>query len=386
MMGCSNFTSGYHANYSVPLTISVGILILGIIFGNVLVVISVITSRALKASQNLFLVSLACADILVATLVVPFSLAKELMGYWYFGRIWCEIYLALDVFFCTSSIVHLCAISLDRYWSVTRAIKYNLKRTPCRIKGTIVLVWLLAALISFPPLITMQKEEGKVDCPVCDVNEEKWYIIFSSIASFFAPCIIMITVYIRIYQIATKHARTQPGECQRENCHAENLRCNQGNIKDGGSEEDSEKPGEMNGVGVDDDPSSSESTDTTLCSLKKGLRISRVVQKPGDNPAELEVQCHGRRSRWKGRQNRERRFTFVLAVVMGAFVLCWFPFFFTYSLTALCETCTVPKTLFKLFFWFGYCNSSLNPVIYTVFNSDFRRSFRKILWRQKQRI
>uniref|UniRef100_A0A3B4ASE0 Alpha-2A adrenergic receptor n=1 Tax=Periophthalmus magnuspinnatus TaxID=409849 RepID=A0A3B4ASE0_9GOBI len=369
----------YHIYHTVPLTIAVAVLILVIVFGNVLVIISVITSHALRAPQNLYLVSLACADILVATMVVPFSFSNELMGYWFFGRIWCEIYLCLDVFFCTSSIVHLCAISLDRYWSVTQAIKYNLRRTPCRIKGNIVLVWLLAALISFPPLITMQKEEGKVECPICDINEEKWYILFSSTASFFAPCIIMITVYIRIYQIAKKHTRAQPGERQRENCNSEDVRCNQ-EIK--GREESEKSAGEVDGVGVDDDNSSSESTDTTLCSLKKGLRIGRVVPKPGESSPKLEVQWGGRRSRWKGRQNRERRFTFVLAVVMGAFVLCWFPFFFTYTLTALCESCSVPKTLFKLFFWFGYCNSSLNPIIYTVFNNDFRRSFKKILCRQ----
>ncbi|NXK18648.1 ADA2B protein, partial [Arenaria interpres] len=98
------------------------------------------------------LVSLAAADILVATLIIPFSLANELLGYWYFEKTWCEIYLALDVLFCTSSIVHLCAISLDRYWSVTRAIEYNAKRTPRRIKCSIFIVWTIAAVISLPPL------------------------------------------------------------------------------------------------------------------------------------------------------------------------------------------------------------------------------------------
>lgn len=63
----------------------------------------------------------------------------------------------------------------------------------------------------------------------------------------------------------------------------------------------------------------------------------------------------------------------------GVFVVCWFPFFFTYTLTAV--GCSVPRTLFKFFFWFGYCNSSLNPVIYTIFNHDFRRAFKKILCR-----
>uniref|UniRef100_A0A8C0IBS6 G-protein coupled receptors family 1 profile domain-containing protein n=1 Tax=Bubo bubo TaxID=30461 RepID=A0A8C0IBS6_BUBBB len=41
-----------------------GLLMLFTVFGNVLVIIAVFTSRALKAPQNLFLVSLASADIL----------------------------------------------------------------------------------------------------------------------------------------------------------------------------------------------------------------------------------------------------------------------------------------------------------------------------------
>uniref|UniRef100_A0A2K6SIZ4 Alpha-2A adrenergic receptor n=1 Tax=Saimiri boliviensis boliviensis TaxID=39432 RepID=A0A2K6SIZ4_SAIBB len=278
--------------YSLQVTLTLvclaGLLMLLTVFGNVLVIIAVFTSRALKAPQNLFLVSLASADILVATLVIPFSLANEVMGYWYFGKAWCEIYLALDVLFCTSSIVHLCAISLDRYWSITQAIEYNLKRTPRRIKAIIFTVWVISAVISFPPLISIEKKGGgdgqQPAEPRCEINDQKWYVISSCIGSFFAPCLIMILVY-----------------------------------------------------------------------------------------------GAAKASRWRGRQNREKRFTFVLAVVIGVFVVCWFPFFFTYTLTAV--GCSVPRTLFKFFFWFGYCNSSLNPVIYTIFNHDFRRAFKKILCR-----
>ncbi|XP_035519479.1 alpha-2A adrenergic receptor-like [Morone saxatilis] len=392
-MGCLNSTSEdetlpdkdpYTAQTSVPLTILVGMLILLIVFGNVMVVIAVITSRALRAPQNLFLVSLACADILVATLVMPFSLANELMGSWHFGKVWCEIYLALDVLFCTSSIVHLCAISLDRYWSVSQAIEYNLRRTPRRIKCTIFIVWVLAAIISFPPLITMKKDEGKEDRPECKINEEKWYIIFSSTASFFAPCVIMIMMYVRIYLIAKKRTRDPPGQRQKECGNLGNL-----DRKDG--EEGEVERGDIRGVNgpdVEEEPSSSDENETILCSLvkKRGMRTTNVAQvKPGETCPKPEVQPCVRVSRWKGRQYRERRFTFVLAVVMGVFVLCWFPFFFTYTLTALCDACCVPKTLFKMFFWFGYCNSSLNPVIYTIFNNDFRRSFKRILCKRYRR-
>ncbi|KAM7385474.1 hypothetical protein PAMP_001557 [Pampus punctatissimus] len=399
-MGCLNFTSGnetlpgrhpYAVQTSVPLTILVGILILLTVFGNVLVVIAVITSRALKAPQNLFLVSLACADILVATLVMPFSLANELMGYWYFGKVWCEIYLALDVLFCTSSIVHLCAISLDRYWSITQAIEYNLRRTPRRIKFTVFIVWVLAAIISFPPLITMKKDEGKEDSPECKINEEKWYIIFSSIASFFAPCVIMIMVYVRIYHIAKKRTRAPPGERQKENGNTEDTKCSLDPLerKDGEDKRVEVQDGrDVNGVDVDEELSSSDGNEITLCSLKRkrGMRTAKVTQvKPGETSPKPESQPCVRASRWKGRQYRERRFTFVLAVVIGVFGLCWFPFFFTYTLIAVCDACYVPETLFKMFFWFGYCNSSLNPVIYTIFNNDFRRSFKKILCKRDRR-
>nr|XP_008538974.1 PREDICTED: alpha-2A adrenergic receptor [Equus przewalskii] len=204
--------------YSLQVTLTLvclaGLLMLLTVFGNVLVIIAVFTSRALKAPQNLFLVSLASADILVATLVIPFSLANEVMGYWYFGKAWCEIYLALDVLFCTSSIAHLCAISLDRYWSITQAIEYNLKRTPRRIKTIIITLWVISAVISFPPLISIKKKGGGGDQqpaePRCEINDQKWYVISSCICSFFAPCLIMILVYVRIYQIAKRRTRVPP--------------------------------------------------------------------------------------------------------------------------------------------------------------------------------
>lgn len=400
----------YSLQISLPLTVLVGILILLTVFGNVLVVIAVFTSRALKAPQNLFLVSLASADILVATLVMPFSLANELMGYWYFGEVWCEIYLALDVLFCTASIAHLCAISLDRYWSITQAIEYNLKRTPRRIKCIIFIVWVIAAVISFPPLITMEKENSKEE-PECRINNDKWYVISSCIGSFFLPCVIMVLVYVRIYHIAKKRTRAPPGDRkqkqmaktatvaavnQKENnvgagdaedrlCHEKLNGEREIELKEGvgGAEENK---GEVNGVDLEESSSSDHKVNNP-CSIKKKAskgktKLSQI--KPGESDAQKRAPS-SKGSRWKGRQNREKRFTFVLAVVIGVFVICWFPFFFTYMLMTLCESCPVPNTLFKFFFWFGYCNSSLNPIIYTIFNNDFRRSFKKILCRRDTR-
>ncbi|XP_051983399.1 alpha-2C adrenergic receptor [Xyrauchen texanus] len=408
-----NSTSRYSLATIIGLAGLVSFLILFTIVGNVLVVIAVLTSRALKPPQNLFLVSLASADILVATLIIPFSLANELMGYWFFGKVWCDIYLALDVLFCTSSIVHLCAISLDRYWSVTQAVEYNLKRTPNRVKGMIVVVWLIAAVISFPPLITMDRNnEGKESEPQCQLNDHTWYILYSSIGSFFAPCVIMILVYIRIYQVAKTRTRNMSEKrrdtdggtgtprlengLSREDSRRENGHCASpasgehrtgeddpdAELEDSSSSDEKAKQMQNETVPTRKDRRSSRKNSS---SSKHSSRKSRASSKSLD----LFSSRRKRRntiSRKKISQAREKRFTFVLAVVMGVFVVCWFPFFFSYSLHGICrEPCSINDTLFKFFFWIGYCNSSLNPVIYTIFNQDFRRAFQKILCRSWKR-
>lgn len=395
---------GYSSAGTASIAGLVSFLILFTVVGNILVVVAVLTSRALKAPQNLFLVSLATADILVATLVMPFSLANELMGYWYFGRVWCGIYLALDVLFCTSSIVHLCAISLDRYWSVTQAVEYNLKRTPKRVKGIIVLVWLISAFISSPPLMSIDSNNDTSAQPQCEINDESWYILSSSVASFFAPCLIMVLVYIRIYQVAKTRTRNMsekdprpdgatvqtdnglskansPPQCERENGHCQ---CpptpSQRTVTTGPQTEDAELDDSSSSEGKGRKREQQRSGEKRPPESKQSARVSRVSNKSIDLFASRRKRRQSSSARKKVSQAREKRFTFVLAVVMGVFVVCWFPFFFSYSLYGLCrDSCRIPDPLFKFFFWIGYCNSSLNPAIYTIFNRDFRRAFQKIL-------
>ncbi|XP_054854837.1 alpha-2C adrenergic receptor [Eublepharis macularius] len=370
----------------------VGFLIVFTIVGNVLVVLAVLSSRALRAPQNLFLVSLACADILVAALVMPFSLANEVMGGWAFGRAWCSAYLALDVLFCTSSIVHLCAISLDRYWSVTQAVEYTRKRTPGRIKAAILLVWLLSALISFPPLLPGSHAAPEAGAPArCRLNDETWYILCSCLGSFFAPCLIMGLVYVRIYRVAKLRTRTlsekrPPPDAPSQ---AEN---GPGNGRSGRDSRGWKAP-ELEDVELEESsPSESRRRRSgDEARARGGASAAFSFSKRSSGRAVDFWASHRRRRSGSvcqraASQAREKRFTFVLAVVMGVFVVCWSPFFFSYSLYGICrEACQVPETLFKFFFWIGYCNSSLNPVIYTIFNQDFRRSFKHILFGRRRR-
>ena len=109
------YPSGYSRTGIILTSFFVTVIMILIVVGNMLVCIAIATEKSLKTVQNWFIASLAVSDFLVGLIIMPFSLAKEVMGYWIFGRFWCEMHSALDVFLCTASINSLCLISLDRW-------------------------------------------------------------------------------------------------------------------------------------------------------------------------------------------------------------------------------------------------------------------------------
>ena len=124
-----------------------------VIVGNCLVILAVFISTKLRTVTNLFIVSLAVADLMVGIAVLPFSATWEIFEIWIFGELWCSIWLAVDVWMCTASILNLCAISLDRYVAVTRPVTYPSIMSSKKAKLLIGAVWILSFLICFPPLV-----------------------------------------------------------------------------------------------------------------------------------------------------------------------------------------------------------------------------------------
>ncbi len=85
----------------------------------------------------------------------------QVFSIWVFGRIWCSIWLAVDVWTCTASILHLVVISLDRYIAVTKPITYPNIMTSKRAKMLILGAWVLSFVICFPPLVGWREEEDE---------------------------------------------------------------------------------------------------------------------------------------------------------------------------------------------------------------------------------
>ncbi|CAK6969570.1 -hydroxytryptamine receptor 1B-like [Scomber scombrus] len=75
---------------------------------------------------------------------------------------------------------------------------------------------------------------------------------------------------------------------------------------------------------------------------------------------------------------RERKATKTLGIILGAYIICWLPFFIYTLLVPVCESCFYPE-LFDIFTWLGYLNSLINPIIYTMSNEDFKQAFHKLI-------
>lgn len=77
----------------------------------------------------------------------------------------------------------------------------------------------------------------------------------------------------------------------------------------------------------------------------------------------------------------EKKASKVLGIIFGVFLILWTPFFIVNIMSVSCPSCMVNMTndVMSIFLWMGYTASLANPIIYTMFNTAFRRTFTKIL-------
>nr|XP_040043254.1 D(1A) dopamine receptor-like [Gasterosteus aculeatus aculeatus] len=337
-------------------------LIVWTLLGNFTVCVAVCRFRHLRAKvTNIFIVSLALSDLLVAVLVMPWKAAAEVAGFWPFGD-FCKTWLACDIMCSTASILNLCVISVDRYWAISSPFLYERSMNKKVASVMIGVTWTVSVVISFVP-VQLNWHRADADDPSvgevtggvggsCDSSLSRTYAISSSLISFYIPVAVMIVTYTRIYQIAQMQIR-MISSLERAAEHAQNCRSSVPELC----------PHLCAEIGAS--------------SYQSRVSVHPESRRPAESHRELKVSIRS-----------EAKVLKTLGIIMGVFVCCWLPFFVLNCALPFCPGpkapgsrrgphCVDEKT-FDVFVWIGWSNSSLNPVIYA-FNADFRDAFLRLL-------
>lgn len=228
----------------------------------------------------------------------------------------------------------------SRYLGITRPLTYPVRQDGKLMAQMVFVVWLLSASITLPPLFGWAKNITVGG--VCLISQDVGYTIYSTGVAFYIPTAVMLLMYHRIYKAAKASARKHRFV-------------------------DFPRPRDQ---------------DRIIC-VDSGIRLPRSTRR-----SQASKECatlsrflhedHKNMSIFK----REQKAARTLGIIVGAFTVCWLPFFLMSTARPfLCGSrCScIPLWLERTLLWLGYTNSLINPLIYAFFNRDLRTTFWNLL-------
>lgn len=202
-IGPSSSSNHTVLNYGLrPGEIAAAGMVLGVLwllsaFGNSLVCLVIHRSRRTQSTTNYFVVSLACADLLISVASVPFVLLQFTYGRWMLGNIMCKLVRCIQYLTPGVQIYVLLSICVDRFYTIVYPLSFKVSRE--KAKRMILASCLLATLLASPAFL-FYGSNGSDHCNF--FLPTSWqgaiYGIFQLSVVFLVPSILMILLYQKV--------------------------------------------------------------------------------------------------------------------------------------------------------------------------------------------
>lgn len=316
---------------------------IGILVGNSFTMAVFLSNYNLRhAYMNLFLVSLAGSDILMAIFVLPGFASFCSKTAWRKIRE-CDILEGPKDFVFLASVFNLLAITYDRYLAVLRPLHYYRKMTRSKLTVILLAVWLVPfPLTLMRTIILIWLKSSALALKIYDALLVTCVVLL--------PIIVMLAVNIKIVKAIRRHKVKI-------------------NVQVSSSEIISDKSGLDSGL---NSPMPSEFRAVTPLDLPTTSHYELKV--PG-----LESEKERRNSYRIFNRNSERKGTMTCLFIVLAFVVFWLPralynLFDTFGLHDLNS-----ETFIKVSNLCMFTQSLINPFIYSFYRKDFRLAAKKLL-------
>ncbi|XP_069955789.1 QRFP-like peptide receptor isoform X2 [Cherax quadricarinatus] len=295
------------------------------VVGNSLIIFTICRYRRLKTTTNVFLASLASADLLLILICIPVKLARLFSYSWTLGELLCKMLYFLQALSAICSVLTLTTMSIERYYAIVYPMRAQYRCTISQARRLCAAIWLCSLVLACPVLLLQVHMEVGVrvraywcvrdfDSPLLWRSYETYMLVLVLLV----PAGVMAAAYAAISN-AIIHMMVQRRSI-----------------------------------------------------TGKGQMANGVLLLNGSS--------RGRRR--ESEESEVRQVISMLVVVVVLFVVCWGPILVVnvlkaygvipaYSLT-LKHVVTAADLL-------SYCNSCVNPVVYGFMSRNFRESFWQVL-------
>lgn len=408
--------------------------------GNLAVLVCFARERRLRRRlTNYYILSLAVADLLVGSLAIPFAVLTR-AGLPHDSPLACVAMLSFIVVLCTVSILHLVAVSVDRYWAILYPLAYQRLASEGVVVGVVLACWLAGFMLGFLPLLGWHDSKAASSGACLFLPVMKYsFLVFLYFATIVYPALLIAFFYVRIYSVVRKQLRqiTVFGDSARNDHLSTPSRGNNNRsdealcsapFKETPNLSDMER---YRRVDADfHDPSPQRSPTNHKCQAhtchegatkKMGMLFSpkkadphrkekgsaktenghvavdgRFRSSQPNGTGSHDHRLHARRPsdsessehhcfplhlghHHSQQHKREVRTAKALLSIVLFFMICWFPLYTLNCVKAFCVSCDPPVWVFDGLIILSHMNSALNPLLYAYRMSDFRDAFKRLL-------
>ncbi|XP_043938150.1 neurotensin receptor type 2 [Protopterus annectens] len=347
--------------------------------GNSLTIYVVIKKNSIQnlhSTVHYHLVSLALSDLLILIISIPIELYNFIWVHypWIFGDLVCRGYYFLRDLCSYATILNIASLSFERYLAICRPIRAKRIMSKSRTKKLLSVVWLSSLCFACPMAFIMGEKYGiemngqsnpssRICTTVVSSTTIKVFIQVNVFASFLLP---LSVISVLNSLIANRLMKLVEG-AQLNAIPFNSLR----------------RKVETKGKGVSQtkykkNKNSQNTAEDNVHTSSRKLPPAKDEREDfsADRRSSLTVSCEP--NRFQTLQHSVR----VLRAIVIAYVICWLPYHARRLMYCYVPTDSWSDFLYTFYHYFYmltntlfYVSSAVNPVLYNVVSSTFRKLF-----------